>query len=98
MEGEQNPKLTLRPKTQVFGGVRAGNRAEIFRSPKNTSRASFKYTGCFALTSLPFVPVIGQFMRLTCIMFSIPKKSKGVRYTILKFSISPKPAAHFENL
>ena len=43
------------------------------------------------------IPVIGQLTRLTSVMFSIPKKSKGLRYAIFKISFSLKPATHFEN-
>ena len=48
--------------------------------------------------NLPFpIPVMSQLMRLTRTMFSIPKKSKVLRYAIFKISFSPKPAAHSEN-
>ena len=43
------------------------------------------------------ISAIAQFMRLTCVMFGVPKKSKELRYAICKISFSPKLAAHFEN-
>ena len=50
---------------------------------------------CFILPSV--IPVIGQLMKLTCIMFSTAKKSKGLRYTIFKIYFSPEPSVHFKN-
>ena len=43
------------------------------------------------------IPVISKLIRLICLMFSMPKKSKEVKYAIFKISFSPKPAAHLEN-
>ena len=50
---------------------------------------------CINLPSL--IPAIGQLVGLTCIMYSMPRKSKGLRYAIFKISFSVKPAVHFEN-
>ena len=50
----------------------------------------------FRINLLSLIPVIGQLMRVTCSMVSIPKRSKGFRYAVFKILIFTQ-IAQFKN-